>query len=76
MTVTDPSGVVLGTGTVLADGTFRVELDPPQINQQELSVQQADPPGNVSLPVTVEAPDLTPPEAPSGLRLSADGTQL
>ncbi len=76
VTVTDPNGVVIGTTTVLADGSFRVELNPAQINQQVLSVQQADPPGNVSSPVDVQAPDLTPPEAASGLRLNADGTQL
>ncbi len=76
VTVTDPNGVVIGTTTVLADGSFRVELDPPQINQQVLSVQQADPPGNVSPAVTVDAPDLTPPEAATQLRLSADGSQL
>ncbi|MBF8745686.1 BapA/Bap/LapF family large adhesin [Pseudomonas monteilii] len=76
VTVTDPDGVVIGTTTVLADGSFRVELDPPQINQQVLSVQQADPPGNISPAVTVDAPDLTPPEPATQLRLSADGTQL
>ena len=76
VTVSNPAGVVVGTSTVLADGTFRVELDPPQINLEPLSVQQADPPGNVSDPVGVVAPDLTPPAAPENLRVNAAGTQL
>ncbi|PVZ39339.1 BapA/Bap/LapF family large adhesin [Pseudomonas sp. CC120222-01a] len=76
VTVTNAAGVVLGTTTVLTDGSFRVELSPAQINQQVLSVQQADPPGNISLPVTVNAPDLTPPAAAASLHLNAAGDQL
>ncbi|MFJ3075450.1 BapA/Bap/LapF family large adhesin [Pseudomonas sp. NPDC087029] len=76
VTVTNAAGAVLGTTVVLADGSFSVQLTPPQINQQVLSVQQADPPGNISLPVTVDAPDLTPPAAAVGLHLNAGGDQL
>ncbi|MFJ4347204.1 BapA/Bap/LapF family large adhesin [Pseudomonas sp. NPDC089401] len=76
VTVTNAAGVVLGTTVVLADGSFRVELSPAQINQQVLSVQQADPPGNISEPVTVNAPDLTPPAAAANLHLNAAGDQL
>ena len=76
VTVTNAAGVVLGTTTVLADGSFRVELTPAQINLQVLSVQQADPPGNISEPVTVTAPDLTPPAAATALQLNAAGDQL
>ncbi|PZQ42356.1 MAG: hypothetical protein DI560_02790, partial [Pseudomonas putida] len=76
VTVTNALGDVLGTSRVLADGSFRVELSPPQINQQVLSVQQADPPGNISVPVTVQAPDLTPPEAAAELHLNVAGDQL
>ncbi|MFK0311629.1 BapA/Bap/LapF family large adhesin [Pseudomonas sp. NPDC090233] len=76
VTVTNVNGDVLGTTQVLADGSFRVELTPAQINQQVLSVQQADPPGNISAPVTVNAPDLTPPAAAAELHLDAAGTQL
>ncbi|HKS13648.1 MAG TPA: Ig-like domain-containing protein, partial [Pseudomonas sp.] len=76
VTVSNAAGAVVGTSIVLADGTFRVELDTPQINQEPLSVQQADPPGNVSDPVGIIAPDLTPPAAPTDLRFNADGTQL
>lgn len=76
VTVNNAAGVLLGTTTVLADGSFRVELSPAQINQQVLSVQQADPPGNISEPVTINAPDLTPPAAALDLRLNAAGDQL
>ncbi|UVL79367.1 Ig-like domain-containing protein [Pseudomonas putida] len=74
--VSNAAGTVLGTGTVLADGSFRVELSPAQINNQLLSVLQADPPGNVSLPVDVRAPDHTPPAAATELRLNAAGDEL
>ncbi|WP_043200599.1 BapA/Bap/LapF family large adhesin [Pseudomonas putida] len=76
VTVSNAAGTVLGTGTVLADGSFRVELTPAQINREALSVLQADPPGNISLPVTVLAPDHTPPAAATELRLNAAGTEL
>ncbi|WP_285183289.1 Ig-like domain-containing protein, partial [Mycobacterium tuberculosis] len=74
--VSNAAGTVLGTGIVLADGSFSVELSPAQINSQTLSVLQADPPGNVSLPVNVQAPDLTPPAAATELRLNAAGDEL
>ncbi|MFK0093131.1 BapA/Bap/LapF family large adhesin [Pseudomonas sp. NPDC090592] len=74
--VSNAAGTVLGTGTVLADGSFRVELSPAQINNQVLSVLQADPPGNVSEPVSVLAPDHTPPAAATELRLNAAGDVL
>ncbi|WP_347783729.1 BapA/Bap/LapF family large adhesin [Pseudomonas kurunegalensis] len=74
--VSNAAGTVLGTGIILADGSFSVELSPAQINNQTLSVLQADPPGNVSLPVNVQAPDLTPPAAATELRLNAAGDEL
>ncbi|MGE8306515.1 MAG: BapA/Bap/LapF family large adhesin, partial [Pseudomonas kermanshahensis] len=76
VTVSNAAGAVLGSGIVLADGSFRVELTPPQINYEILSVQQADPPGNISAPVNVRAPDHTPPEAATELRLNAAGDLL
>ncbi|HEN8798904.1 TPA: VCBS domain-containing protein, partial [Pseudomonas putida] len=76
VTVNNAAGALLGTGTVLADGSFRVELSPPQINDEVLSVQQADPPGNVSEPVEVRAPDLTPPVPATELQLNAAGDVL
>jgi len=74
--VSNAAGTVLGTGTVLADGSFSVELSPAQIDNQVLSVLQADPPGNVSAPVSVQAPDFTPPAAATELRLNTAGDVL
>ncbi|WP_062382259.1 BapA/Bap/LapF family large adhesin [Pseudomonas abietaniphila] len=76
VTVKDPAGNVLGTSVVLGDGSFSVTLSTPQINNQTLSVQQADPPGNVSASVSVTAPDLTPPPVPTQLLFNADGGVL
>ncbi|MBV4484611.1 BapA prefix-like domain-containing protein [Pseudomonas sp. SWRI153] len=76
VTVQDANGTLLGTSVVLADGSFSVTLTPPQINEQILNVQQADPPGNVSAPVTVTAPDLTPPATPVSLQFNGDGDVL
>ncbi|MCF3158971.1 MULTISPECIES: BapA/Bap/LapF family large adhesin [Pseudomonas] len=74
--VSNAAGSVLGTATVLADGSFSVVLSPAQIDNQVLSVLQADPPGNVSAPVSVQAPDFTPPAAATELRLNAAGDVL
>ncbi|MBC3483523.1 BapA/Bap/LapF family large adhesin [Pseudomonas sp. SWRI77] len=76
VTVRNTAGTVLGFGTVQADGSFRVELTPAQINSEPLSVQQADPPGNISAPVNILAPDLTPPAPATELRLNVAGDQL
>nr|WP_314493774.1 BapA/Bap/LapF family large adhesin [uncultured Pseudomonas sp.] len=76
VTVRGVAGQVLGSGLVQADETFRVELDPPQINNQILDVQQADPPGNLSQAVQITAPDRTPPVAPDNLALNGAGNQL
>lgn len=76
VTVRDAGGTLLGTTLVLADGTFSVTLSTPQINSQVLSVQQADPPGNVSVPATITAPDLTPPAIATDLQFNASGSVL
>lgn len=76
VTVRDASGSVLGTALVLGNGTFTITLSPAQINNQTLALQQADPSGNLSTAVTVIAPDLTPPNAPTNLHISADGVQV
>ncbi|MDH0747150.1 Ig-like domain-containing protein [Pseudomonas sp. GD03842] len=73
VTVKDASGNLLGTTLVLGNGTFSVTLNAAQLNHQVLSVQQADPPGNISAPVNVVAPDLTPPAAATDLQFNAAG---
>ncbi|RDE04987.1 BapA/Bap/LapF family large adhesin [Sphingomonas aracearum] len=72
VTVRDPAGAVIGTATVAADGTYTAALTTPQRNGETLTATQADAEGNVSLPVTTAAPDLTPPAVPTAA-IGADG---
>lgn len=62
VTVTDPSGTTIGTGTVGDDGTFTIDLSPPQIEGQNLTVVLQDDAGNNSPPASTLAPDLSEPE--------------
>src|SRR5690606_12229461 len=57
VTVYDPEGNEIGTGTVGDDGTFEVTLDEPQTNGEELEVTLSDAAGNESDPAEVTAPD-------------------
>ncbi|USU10010.1 Ig-like domain-containing protein [Sphingomonadaceae bacterium OTU29MARTA1] len=65
VTIRDGSGAVIGTAVVAADGTYTATLSPAQANGGSLSVVQADAAGNVSPAVTLAAPDITAPAAPS-----------
>ncbi len=65
VTIRDGSGAVIGTVVVAADGTYTATLSPAQANGGSLSVVQADAAGNVSPAVTLAAPDVTAPVAPS-----------
>jgi len=71
LTVRDPLGNVVGTTTVLGNGTYTVTLTTPQANGQLLSVSQADIAGNVSPTIPALAPDIT---APTGLTATVNGT--
>ncbi|MFE8583312.1 BapA/Bap/LapF family large adhesin [Sphingomonas sp. NCPPB 2930] len=73
--VTDPTGTVIGTGTVGADGNYAVTLNPPQTNGQPVTVTQSDPAGNVSPGASVTAPDITPPTAPTAT-VNGQGTTI
>ncbi|WP_440978095.1 BapA/Bap/LapF family large adhesin [Sphingomonas pseudosanguinis] len=75
LTVTDAGGAVIGTTTVLANGSYAVVLNPAQIDGQALTVTQTDGAGNPSPSAGVTAPDLTAPLAPAGI-VSLDGTTL
>ncbi|KTT99357.1 hypothetical protein NS355_06810, partial [Sphingomonas yabuuchiae] len=70
--VTDGAGNVIGTGTVGADGTFTIPVNPPQTNGQPVTVVQSDAAGNVSPPATAAAPDITPPATPTAT-ITGDG---
>ncbi|WP_370310399.1 BapA/Bap/LapF family large adhesin [Sphingobium abikonense] len=71
--ITDPQGVVIGTATVAANGTYSATLTTPQVNGETLAVVQADASGNASPSVPTIAPDLTAPAAPTGT-VTSDGT--
>src|SRR5690606_21939492 len=73
VTVYDPEGNEIGTGTVGDDGTFEVTLDEPQTNGEELEVTLSDAAGNESDPAEVAAPDSTAPDAPVA-EINEDGT--
>ena len=73
VTVTSPAGTPIGSAIVAADGSYSVTLTPAQANGGTLSVAQADAAGNASPPVSLPAPDITAPAAPTAT-VSADGT--
>lgn len=76
VTVSDASGTLLGSTRVAANGEFQVTLTPAQINNQVLTVVQADPPGNLSPPSQVIAPDLVAPNTATALSLDSAGLVL
>ncbi|MDK9359064.1 Ig-like domain-containing protein [Lelliottia sp. V106_10] len=76
VTVKDPGGNVIGTGTTDGTGHFTVPVAPPQTNGEVLEVIAKDPAGNVSQPGHADAPDTTDPLAPDNLAVSDDGTTV
>ncbi|NQD54954.1 BapA prefix-like domain-containing protein, partial [Pseudomonas sp. CM25] len=74
--IRDAAGNLIGSGTVAADGSFDVALNPPQINSENLDVTLTDGAGNVSAPGTVTAPDATAPLAPTELAIDGQGSTL
>ncbi|MFE8152171.1 Ig-like domain-containing protein, partial [Brenneria goodwinii] len=72
VTITDADGNVLGSVTVGEDGSFSVPLSPALTNGEEISAVASDTAGNNSAPVSVAAPDSTPPDAPVAA-ISEDG---
>lgn len=74
VTVQGPSGQV-GSGVVLANGTFSITLTSPQNDGQLLVVRQADAAGNLSASTSLTAPDTTPPAAPVAA-INANGTSV
>ncbi|MGB8971683.1 MAG: Ig-like domain-containing protein, partial [Pseudomonas capeferrum] len=74
--VRDANGNVIGTGTVLANGTFLIDLDPAVQPGEHLSLVQTDPSGNASVAFEYDVPLITAPASPSDLAIDADGTTL
>nr|WP_237486723.1 Ig-like domain-containing protein [Pelagerythrobacter marinus] len=76
ITVYAPDGItVLGTGTADASGNYSVTI-PAQTNGEDLLVTATDAAGNESTPTMAEAPDLTPPDAPTANVDDATGTTV
>ncbi|MEC9067507.1 MAG: Ig-like domain-containing protein [Pseudomonadota bacterium] len=76
ITVYAPDGItVLGTGTADAGGNYSVTI-PAQTNGEDLLVTATDAAGNESTPTMAEAPDLTPPDAPTADVDDATGTTV
>lgn len=76
VTIRDPDGNVIGTGTAGSDGKFTVDLNKPQTNGEQLTAEAKDPAGNTSPSASVTAHDTTAPGAPSNLDINAEGTTL
>lgn len=73
---TNADGTADYSATVGADGTFSVQLSPPLLNGESVSVTVRDAAGNTSPETTVNAPDVTVPAQASQLSIAADGTSL
>lgn len=69
-------GTLVGTIVVPTGGSFTVPLSPAQLDGQSLNVTLTDTAGNVSLPGQINAPDITPPAAPTGVLVSPDGSTV
>ena len=65
VTVFDPVGNVLATGTVAADGTFDLPVVPGIISGQVLQLTLTDAAGNVSPNLPIQAPDLSSRHRPA-----------
>ncbi|WP_300116973.1 Ig-like domain-containing protein, partial [Sphingobium sp.] len=65
--VRDADGTLIGTDTVQPNGSYSITLTPPLIDGESVTVIQIDAAGNGSDPTPIVAPDLTAPEAPTGL---------
>ncbi|WPU24005.1 Ig-like domain-containing protein [Cedecea neteri] len=64
ITIKDPNGVVVGTGTADNNGNINITLTTPQVDGETLTVVVTDPAGNSSPPANVAAPDVQPPVLP------------
>ncbi|KEQ53403.1 Ig-like domain-containing protein [Sphingobium chlorophenolicum] len=64
------------SATADANGRFSVTLNPPLVNDENVSVTVRDAAGNTSPPASVHAPDLTPPQPATGVTVSPDGTSV
>ncbi|EGT4257078.1 BapA prefix-like domain-containing protein [Citrobacter amalonaticus] len=76
VTITDASGMTLGTTTADSEGKFSFALNPARLNGEVLTATATDKAGNDSSPANATAPDTTPPQAAGNLDVSDDGTTV
>lgn len=76
VTIFDSNGNPIGSATAGADGSFTVTISPAQLNGETLTATATDSAGNQGDPASVDAPDHTAPDAPSGLQVSTDGLHI
>lgn len=64
ITIKDPNGTIVGTGTADNNGNITITLTTPQVDSETLTVVVTDPAGNNSPPATAIAPNVLPPVEP------------
>lgn len=64
VTIKDPNGAIVGTGTTDSNGNVTIPLNPAQVDGETLTVVVTDPAGNTSPPATATAPNVLPPVEP------------
>ncbi|MFV7477277.1 BapA/Bap/LapF family large adhesin [Enterobacter pseudoroggenkampii] len=65
ITLKDANGNVVGTGKTGSDGNFTVSLGTPLTNGEQVTATATDNAGNTSPGTTLNAPDITAPDAPT-----------
>ncbi|UUR73600.1 BapA/Bap/LapF family large adhesin [Enterobacter asburiae] len=65
VTLKDANGNVIGTGKTGSDGNFTVSLGTPLTNGEQVTATATDNAGNTSPGTTLNAPDITAPDAPA-----------
>lgn len=71
--ILDPDGNIIGTATADTNGDFTATLVPPQTNGETLTANATDTAGNKGDDASVNAPDTTAPDAPTGVTVAGNG---
>ena len=71
--ILDPDGNTIGTATADTNGDFTATLVPPQTNGETLTANATDTAGNKGDDASVNAPDTTAPDAPTGVTVAGNG---
>ncbi|HCA0686017.1 TPA: BapA prefix-like domain-containing protein, partial [Citrobacter freundii] len=71
--ILDQDGNTIGTATADTNGDFTATLVPPQTNGETLTANATDTAGNKGDDASVNAPDTTAPDAPTGVTVAGNG---